>query len=182
MVEDALEVGRVLPGDLLLHLTSSLFLPALEVPLQDDQSLCVSALRKILYWSHLLKDLTKRGNQTSLACFPNLSGNIEQGSLIENTHHLNTFRMKILKKTCQRQGVRFPFCSLRLEGMRLDILWENQDLIKTLPRSYLLKQKNVIQSRLCTQNEFLPGWQNMAAFSWAQKWQWKFSSSAYLQF
>ena len=42
MVEDALEVGRVLPGDLLLHLTSSLLLPALEVPLQDDQSLCVS--------------------------------------------------------------------------------------------------------------------------------------------
>ena len=52
MVEDALEVGRVLPGDLLLHLTSSLLLPALEVPLQDDQSLCVSAFRKILYWSH----------------------------------------------------------------------------------------------------------------------------------
>ena len=103
----------------------------------------------------LLKDLTKRGNQTSLACFPNLSGYIEQGSLIENTHHLNTFRMKILKKTCQRQGVRFPFCSLRLEGMRLDILWENQDLIKTLPISYLLKQKSAIQSKLWTQNEFL---------------------------
>ena len=31
----------------------------------------------------LLKDLTKRGNQASLACFPNLSGYIEQGSLIE---------------------------------------------------------------------------------------------------
>ena len=42
MVQDALEVGRVLPGDLLLHLTSSLLLPALEVPLQDDQPLCVS--------------------------------------------------------------------------------------------------------------------------------------------
>ena len=103
----------------------------------------------------LLKDLTKRGNQTSLACFPNLSGNIEQGSLIENTHHLNTFRMTILKKTCQRREGRFPSYSLRLEGLRLDILWENQDLIKTLPRFYLLKQKNVIQSRLWTQNEFL---------------------------
>ena len=27
-----------------------------------------------------------------------------------------------------------------------------------------------------------PGWQNLAAFHWEQKWQWKFSSSAYLQF
>ena len=28
----------------------------------------------------------------------------------------------------------------------------------------------------------LPGWQNLAAFRREQKWQWKFSSSAYLQF
>ena len=28
----------------------------------------------------------------------------------------------------------------------------------------------------------VPGWQNLAAFRREQKWQWKFSSSAYLQF
>ena len=44
MVEDALEVGRVLPGDLLLELTTpSLLLTALKVALQDNKSLCISA-------------------------------------------------------------------------------------------------------------------------------------------
>ena len=41
MVEDALEVGRVLPGDLLLQLTS-LLLTTLKVALQDHKSLCIA--------------------------------------------------------------------------------------------------------------------------------------------
>ena len=46
MVQDALEVGRVLPGDLLLQLTSSpLLLAALKVPLQDHKSLGVAAYK-----------------------------------------------------------------------------------------------------------------------------------------
>ena len=45
MVEDALEVGRVLPGNLFLELTSSLLLPALKVSLQDHKSLCVPTFK-----------------------------------------------------------------------------------------------------------------------------------------
>ena len=101
--------------------------------------------------------------------------------IVQSLYFLNLERYKyLIPYHPLRQRLSPTLCS----SQRISIMW-----VSSLPALFILNMENccIWSLILCINFEryvqhWLAGWQNLAAFRRKQKWQRKFSSSAYLQF